>query len=342
MRTKAFTLSNVLAAMVFVAAITMAEAIATAQPSGPIVADAPTLVPGDTWTIRYSDGTTGTRKFLKEDAGVLVFEASHTWKDGETSQGLLHLTRDLATVRMLAPGGAELRRFEPHSFGLQFPLEVGKEWQDRSQRFDEGKLVGTFAGTYKVVRIEEVVVPAGTFQSFRVEGQTYELRAPTRLWRFTHWYAPEVRIEVKLRAVEPDGRGMEFELVEFRPAGYTRPPAPFSARGAGPGPEAFLGVWEGHWRETILATKLTVEKIEGDTASVIYWRGAYRFPGLRRPSQQPVEGKFLDEKTLKLNVWDDAGQRWAEVTYTLKSDGTLTGKWSSGGGVANATLKKEQ
>lgn len=336
MRTKAFTLSNVLAAMVFVAAITMAEAIATAQPSGPIVADAPTLVPGDTWTIRYSDGARGMRKFLKEDAGVLVFEASHTWKDGETSQGLLHLTRDLATVRMLAPDGAELRRFEPHSFGLRFPLEVGKEWQDRSQRFDEGKLVGTFAGTYKVVRIEEVVVPAGTFQSFRVEGQTYELRAPTRLWRFTHWYAPEVRIEVKLRAVEPDGRGMEFELVEFRPAGYTRPPAPFSA------PEAFLGVWEGHWRETILATKLTVEKIEGDTASVIYWRGAYLFSGLQRPGQQRVEGKFLDEKTLKLDVWDDAGQRWAEVTYTLNSDGTLTGKWSSEGGVANATLKKEQ
>ena len=75
---------------------------------------------------------------------------------------------------------------------------------------------------------------------------------------------------------------------------------------------------------------------------MIYWRGAYMFRGFRRPSQQRLEGKFLDEKTLRLDVWDDAGQRWAEVTYTLKSDGTLTGKWSSTAGVANATLKKEQ
>lgn len=336
MRTNEVTPSSVLAAMVFVAAITMAEAIAPAQTQGPNVADSPTLVPGDTWTIGYSDGSRGKRKFLKEEAGVLVFEVSQTWRDGGTSQGLLHLTRDLSVVRMLDAGGTELRRFNPHSLGLQFPLAVGKEWQESCQRFDEGRLVGTYVGAYKVVGIEAVAGPAGTFQTFRVEGQTYELQAPTRLWRFTHWYAPEVRMEVKLQAVEPDGSGTQFELVEFQPAGHIRPPVAFSA------PEAFLGVWEGHWREMILATKLTVEKIEGDTALVIYWRGAYLFPGLQRPRQQRVEGKFLDEKTLKLEIWDDAGQRWAEVTYTLNSDGTLTGRWSSGGGVANATLKKEQ
>jgi hypothetical protein len=320
---------------VFVAAIAMAEAIAAAQAQGPTVADPPTLVPGDTWTIRYSDGTRGKKTFLKEDTGVLIFEVSQTWQDGKISQGFLHLTRDLSTVRMLDADGAELQRFDPHSLGLQFPLAVGKAWQGRSQRFDEGRLVGTYEGTYKVAGVETVLVPAGTFQTFRVEGQTHELQAPTEVWRFIHWYAPEVRMEVKLQAEEPDGSRTHFELVEFRPAGYTRPPAPFAA------PEAFLGIWEGHWRETILATKLTVEKIEGDTASVIYWRGAYRFPGLQRPRQQRAEGRFLDEKTLKLEIWDDAGRRWAEVTYTLSSDGTLTGRWKSGDGVATATLKKE-
>jgi len=189
-------------------------------------------------------------------------------------------------------------------------------------------------GSYKVVGVEAVTGPAGTFQAFRVEGQTYEAQAPTELWRFTHWYAPEARMEVKLRAVEPDGSATQYELVEFRPAGYTRPPS-FSVS------EAFLGVWEGHWREALLATRLTVERIEGDAASVLYWRGAYLFPGLQRPSQQRAEGRFLDERTLKLDVWDDAGQRWAEVTYTLNSDGTLTGKWSGGGYVLNATLKRQ-
>jgi hypothetical protein len=336
MRRKEITRSATLTAMAFVVAITMGGAIATADTREPIFADPPMLVPGDAWTIRYSDGSRGTRKFLKEEAGVLVFEVSQMWWSGVTSQGLLHLTRDLSTVRMLGADGTELRRFEPHSLGLQFPLAVGKAWVDRCQRFDEGRLVGTYVGTFKVVGVEAVVGPAGTFQAFRVEGETYDPQDPARRWRFTHWYAPEVGMEVKLQAVEPDRSGTQFELVEFRPAGYTRPPVSFSV------PEAFLGVWEGYWREMILATRLAVEKIEGDTARVIYWRGAYVFPGLQRPSQQRVEGRFLDEKTLKLEIWDDAGRRWAEVTYTLNRDGTLTGRWSSGDGVAHATLKKEE
>lgn len=240
MRTKAITLSNILAAMVFVAAIAMPDAIAAAQTRGPIIADSPTLVPGDTWAVRYSGGARGKRKFLKEEAGVLVFEVSQTWKDGGISQGLLHLTRDLSIVRMLDADGTEQRRFDPHSLGLQFPLAVGKEWEERCQRFDGGKLVGTFVGTFKVVGIEMVVGPGGTFQTFRVEGQAYEVQAPTRLWRFTHWYAPEVRMEVKLQAVEPGGSGMQLELVGFRPAEHTPPPAPFSGHGTGQGPEAFL------------------------------------------------------------------------------------------------------
>jgi hypothetical protein len=336
MRKNEVTRAAILTATAFVAAITMGEAIATADTRVPIYADPPSLVPGDAWTIRYSDGSRGTRKFLREEAGVLVFEVLQTRRDGSTSQGLLHLTRDLSTVRMLGAGGTELRRFEPHSLGLQFPLTAGKTWVEKCQRFDEGRLVGTYVGTFKVVGVEAVVGPAGTFQAFRVVGETYEPQDPARRWRFTHWYAPEVGMEAKLQAVEPDGSGTQVELVEFRPAGYTRPPVSFSV------PDAFLGVWEGYWREMILAMRLTVEKIEGDTASVIYWRGAYVFPGLQRPSQQRVEGRFLDEKTLQLEIWDDAGRRWAEVTYTLNPDGTLTGRWISGGGVAHATLKKEE
>ena len=102
-----------------------------------------------------------------------------------------------------------------------------------------------------------------------------------------------------------------------------------------------LGVWEGYWKEMILATRLTVERIEGDIVTAVYWRGAYIFPGLQKPSQQRIEGRFLDEKTLRFEVWDDANNRWAEATYTMTGDGTLTATWKSGGIVATALLKKE-
>ncbi len=87
---------------------------------------------------------------------------------------------------------------------------------------------------------------------------------------------------------------------------------------------------------------MTVERIEGNNVTAVYWRGAYIFPGLQRPSQQRVDGKFLDAKTLRFEVWDDANQRWAEAVYTLNRDGTLTGRWSSGSVVATGLLTKEQ
>jgi hypothetical protein len=134
-------------------------------------------------------------------------------------------------------------------------------------------------------------------------------------------------MEVKLAAMEPDLSVTEVELVEFQPAGHVSTPA----RGAKDVSEAFLGVWEGLWKEMFLPMRLTVERIEGDNVTAMYWRGAYIFPGLQRPSQQRVEGTFVDAKTVRFEVWDDANQRWAEPTYTLNNDGTLTGTWRSGG-----------
>jgi len=144
-------------------------------------------------------------------------------------------------------------------------------------------------------------------------------------------------MEVKLSAMEPDLSVTEVELVEFQPAGRIAPPA----RAAKDTAEAFLGLWEGHWKEMVLAMRLTVERIEGDNVTAVYWRGAYIFPGLQRPNQQRVEGKFLDAKTMRFEVWDDANQRWAEATYTLNNDGTLTGTWKSGSVAATGVLKKE-
>ncbi len=321
--------------LVFIAVIAMRDTVVLAQTQQQPAAAPPTPAPGDTWTIRYSNGIRGTRKFLREESGILIFEVTQSWKDGSVSHGLLHLTRDLSIVRMLGADGTEHRRFDPHSLGLQFPLEVGKEWEERCQRFDGGKLAGTFVGTYKVVGVEEIVAPAGRFQAFRVEGETYEPQAPARRWRFTHWYAADVRTEVKFQATEPDGSAVQYELVEFRPADSIRTPVPWR------GLETFVGVWEGHWKETILAIRLTVERVDGDAASVIYWRGASRYPAFQPPSEQRIEGRFLDEKTLRLEVWDEARERWAEATFTLNRDGTLTGKWSGGEAVLTATLKRE-
>jgi hypothetical protein len=238
---------------------------------------------------------------------------------------------------MLDAAGTELQRFDPHSLGLQFPLMVGKEWQGTCRRFDAGRRVGTFVGTYKVTAIETVTVAAGTFRAFRVEGQSYEVQAPAKQWHFALWYAPEARMDVKLLARQPDLSVTEFEVVEFRPGRHLSLPPP----GVKQISDEFLGLWEGYWKEIFLATRLTVERIEGANVTAVYWQGTDTSPGLQRPGQQPVEGKFLDAKTMRFEVWDDANQRWAEAIYTLNNDETLIGTWKSGGVTATGVLKKE-
>ena len=87
--------------------------------------------------------------------------------------------------------------------------------------------------------------------------------------------------------------------------------------------------------------RVPFERIEGDIVTAVYWRGAYIFPGLQKPSQQRIEGRLLDAKTLRFEVWDDANNRWAVATYTMTRGGTLTATWKSGDIVATALLKKE-
>ncbi len=70
---------------------------------------------------------------------------------------------------------------------------------------------------------------------------------------------------------------------------------------------------------------------------------AMRLPVSGIPAAQPAacRGKVPRGEHLRLGVWDMAGNRWADPTYTLHSDGTLTGRWSSGDEVQHATLKKQ-
>ncbi len=312
-----------------------ALSVASAQTRAPwaVSVESPTFAPGDSWRIRYSNGVRSVRKFVKEQAGTLFFDIEHSWPTGNKMAGALELNRDLSIVRMLGPDGAETRRFEPQSLGLRFPLEVGKRWEEECRRYDRGQLVGIFKGQYTVAAREEITTPAGRFDTFRVEGQTFEVADPALRWRFTHWYAPAVGMEVRVESVEPNGTGTVFELVEHRPAA--------SAATAFQGAEKFVGRWEGHWKEVLLAIAVTVEAVNGRTAAIRYWRGASRFPAFQAPSEQRSEGRFIDAATLCFDVWDDSTGDWADLTFTLNRDGTLNGKWRRGEFVQSAILQKQ-
>ena len=103
--------------------------------------------------------------------------------------------------------------------------------------------------------------------------------------------------------------------------------------------EAFLGTWEGRWSldRGYRDATLTVERVEGNTAQVIYAVGWYR---RRPPFEYKGSAEFKDENTLKV----DLSAYGAEAIFTLRADGKLDASWEAPGSVRpiHTTLTKQK
>jgi hypothetical protein len=118
------------------------------------------------------------------------------------------------SLRVLATlsGGKVTSKNVPPSQPLAWPLEVGKQWrndyvaeepeQRRAERIDTEVVVAA---------IEEIRVPAGTFEAFRVE--TYD--AQTGELILEQWYAPRARWFVKSKIYREEGPLVQ-ELVAYK------------------------------------------------------------------------------------------------------------------------------
>jgi len=167
----------------------------------------------------------------------------------------------------------------------QFPLRVGASWSYASPvgaRTVDGRSYDNH-GNMKVVAYESITVPAGTFQCFRIEGESYWAAAIdatlpdymfTEKWRITNWYCPEVRFIGKSHTERYSGgnfrkgayRTLDHELVGHRRGPAT--PASSSLKdelsaAEAPQQSPFDGVWEGEqgiWR---IKGRVSGQSIEG-------------------------------------------------------------------------------
>jgi len=108
-----------------------------------------------------------------------------------------------------------------------WPLEVGRRWEYQGILEDQ-QHKDSLRDSYKVVSVESVTVPAGTFRAFKI------VREANGSIMDEYWYAPDVRWYVKW--VGHRGKD-EFQevLQEYVPAPQTGAPAPSADRPAGAG-----------------------------------------------------------------------------------------------------------
>lgn len=169
--------------------------------------------PGDLFTYRVVDGFTRASKPLSMQVTAIDLDADRVeYNNGEYVSDTMGNT--VATPR---GGFSTPRQFYPAE------LFVGKKWHTMFKQSRPGGLVYTYRYDMKVVGRETIVVPAGTFDTFRIEARGFNMQLGARLER-NIWVAPGVsgdiahEILVRLRngAIEQNDRQ---ELVSFRQAG---------------------------------------------------------------------------------------------------------------------------
>lgn len=147
------------------------------------------------------------REIVRED----IFEGtpSYVVRSGRNEN---FYTKDAFGLLATASGGKAIsKRNAPHQY-FSWPLEVGKEWRTTYIRENvETKSSQTLDYTVLLANVEEVKVPAGTFDSFKVE--VYGFQNGTLVAE--HWYSPKVRWFVKERFYLSNGV-REEELVSFK------------------------------------------------------------------------------------------------------------------------------
>lgn len=170
--------------------------------------DVPDWKVGDEWSYRW-EGPTG------KGTGVMVVQAEETvdstpyWVVARGATLAYYAKRNLGW-HMDKRGQDVVSRAVPDS-GHQWPLRVGSTWE-RRYRYERPTLRQTTEILFRcgVTALEEITVPAGTFEALHVV-----CRYPTGRDAFEEWYVPDAKMWARRRTFSRDGIRV-WELTSYR------------------------------------------------------------------------------------------------------------------------------
>jgi hypothetical protein len=185
---------------------------AQAKPATPpgLKAERPEWKVGYEWRYAWKrPGRSGTytNEVIRED----IFEGIPAFvvRSGKNED---FYAKDVLGMFARTTGGKVIFKRDKPRQNLSWPLEVGKEWRNSYLRENiQEKSSQTFDYRMVAAKIEEVKVPAGTFEAFKVEVYVYH---SGNLYA-EYWYSPKVKWLVKEREYLRDGL-REEELMSFK------------------------------------------------------------------------------------------------------------------------------
>jgi hypothetical protein len=158
---------------------------------------------GDRWSYDIKDGVTGD---LKQVVTLVVTEIDQ--KEITTRASVRGNNRPLTIA--FDPGWGRIDdgtwKHRPSDlFGIRTPLEVGKQWRSEGNTMNlHSGLAFRTSGSAKVAGQEQVTVPAGTFDTFRVELTVRNINTTDQTKSSTTtvvvWYAPAINRWVRKKS----------------------------------------------------------------------------------------------------------------------------------------------
>lgn len=158
------------------------------------------------WKTPAGSGTL-TREIVREDTfqGVPAYVV-------RTGGNESFYTKDVLSSLATMSRGRLVSKNSPPYQGYSWPLEVGKEWRNTYTRENlEEKSSQNFDFRMVVTGVEEVKVPAGSFEALKVE--VYQFSGGNVLVEY--WYSPKAKWNVKTRTYLQGGI-REEELISFK------------------------------------------------------------------------------------------------------------------------------
>jgi hypothetical protein len=181
---------------------------AVAQPSRAV----PVWKPGFEWHYRWADPR-GSGTYIRTITGEGMADGVPYYIMRTGTRGIYWSKSDLAWLMEQVDGKVEVQAV-PSYRRFSWPLEPGKKWETRYQwaHPGEGKEEERVR-RHRVVGLESVQVPAGTFQALRVAVSDSTGKKVNE-----YWYAPDARWLVKERLYLAQGvRERELIYVSLWP-----------------------------------------------------------------------------------------------------------------------------
>jgi uncharacterized caspase-like protein len=167
----------------------------TAPEPGEPVANFPRMTVGDQWVLKTFRGVRSCKVIeVKPDGG---FTLEVTSGDGAV---MWHHTYD-SNYRLVGienkTTGKTMKTPSPPAKHLDFPLFVGKKWEDEFYGLALDDSYRTFKNSYEVEKVEKVSTPAGEVSAFKIR-RRYTVDGGKKITDQYYWYSPELKITVKI------------------------------------------------------------------------------------------------------------------------------------------------